>query len=319
MKEAAPAKDTMVGHWELLGLVITSPLPTYPAGFPPEVIRALEARWGRGVLGNRPASGTEIIAELGADHIRTGKLIVYTSADSVLQIAAHEDVVPTRQLYEYCAQARALMIGKHAVGRVIARPFAGTIGSFRRISGRQDWSLPPPGLTALDRLHERGVKTIAVGKVGDILAHRAIDEEIPAWGNDAVARELLALIKEQEGPVLVIANFTDFDTLYGHRNDSIGFVKALERFDEQLGRMVEVLRVGDALILTADHGCDPTTPSTDHSREYVPLLVVVGGKRHGAELGVRETFADVGATICHAFGADFPPAGSSFWSQVAHG
>ncbi len=318
MREAAAGKDTMVGHWELLGVIAQQPLPTYPRGFPPEVLEGLRQRWNRGIIGNRPASGTRIIEELGEEHLRTGALIVYTSADSVLQVAAHEAVVAPEQLYEYCRQAREEMVGKHAVGRVIARPFVGRSGAFQRTAGRRDFSLPPPGPTVLDLAEGSSVRTVAVGKVADILAHRGFNEEVAAAGNDAVAWQVIRLAREIEGPALVLANLTDFDTLYGHRNDAVGLVSALERFDTQLGELLGALRRLDLLVLTADHGCDPTTPSTDHSREYVPLLVVAGERENGQALGERETFADLGATVADALGIEAPPAGTSFWESIVY-
>ncbi len=316
MAEASPAKDTIVGHWELLGLAIDRPLPTYPRGFPPDVIARLEAAFGRGILGNKPASGTEIIKELGPEHLRTGKVIVYTSADSVLQIATHVDVVPVEQLYELCRRAREIMVGEHGVGRVIARPFAGEPGNFYRLPSRRDFSLPPPGTTAMDILHEAGIETVTVGKVGDILAHRSISREIHAAGNDEIMASVAQLAQTTAAPAFIIANLVDFDTLYGHRNDPQGYAEALARFDRWLAGFLNRLAPNDVLIITADHGCDPTTPSTDHSREYTPLLVYLPAQRRGRPLGLRRTFADVGATICDYFGCPAPPFGESFWHEI---
>ncbi len=319
MAEQAAGKDTILGHWEMLGVVADRPLPTYAHGFPDEVIRRLERAWGRGIIGNRPASGTVIIEELGPEHLRTGKLIVYTSADSVLQVAAHEDVVSAEELHELCRAAREVMQGEHAVGRVIARPFVGEPGRFRRTAARKDFSLAPPRPTVLRALRRAGGKVVAVGKVADILAHQDIDEEVAAAGNEAVMDEVVAAARELGGPALIIANLVDFDTLYGHRNDPMGMARALEAFDRRLEGLLAALGERDLLVVTADHGCDPTTPSTDHSREYVPVLAATGWtlrERAGRALGVRETFADVGATVCEAFGVEPPEVGTSFWAEV---
>jgi len=317
MAERSPGKDTMTGHWEMAGLILDRPFPVYPEGFPPEVIRPFEARIGRRVLGNRPASGTAIIEELGAEHLATGRPIVYTSADSVFQIAAHEGVIPVEELYRMCAIAREILVGEHAVGRVIARPFTGTPGSFRRTPRRRDFPLPPPRPTLLDRLAARGLEVVAVGKVYDLFAGRGITRAVPAAGNaELFARTLEALSATRAG--LVLTNLVDFDTLYGHRNDAAGFAAALEDFDRRLPELLGTLTGNDLLIITADHGCDPTTPSTDHSREYVPLLVYGPGVRSGVDLGTRETFADLGATVAEIFGVE-APAGTSFLNDVLGG
>lgn len=318
MAEAGPAKDTMLGHWELLGLIPSRPLPTYPNGFPPEVINKLQTIWGRRIIGNRPASGTRIIEELGAEHLRGGALIVYTSADSVLQVAAHEEVVPPERLYEYCRRARQVMSGEHAVGRIIARPFVGRPGGFTRTPRRKDFALAPPGPTALERLRAAGVRTVAVGKVADILAHKAIDEEIPAAGNQEVLERVVELLERKAQSLFVLANLTDFDTLYGHRNNPRGFVQALRAFDQALAELLAKMRQDDVLFISADHGCDPTTPSTDHSREWVPVLAVVGWMDKGRCVGDRRTFADLGATVCEAMGAEPPRDGRSFWGIITH-
>ncbi len=317
MAERSPGKDTMTGHWEMAGLILDRAFPVYPHGFPPEVIRPFEARIGRRVLGNRPASGTVIIEELGVEHLATGRPIVYTSADSVFQIAAHEGVIPVEELYRMCAIARELLVGEHAVGRVIARPFTGTPGAFRRTPRRRDFPLPPPRATLLDRLAAQGLDVVAVGKVCDIFAGRGITRAVPAAGNaELFTRTLEALSATRAG--LVLTNLVDFDTLYGHRNDAAGFAAALEDFDRRLPELLGTLTGNDLLIITADHGCDPTTPGTDHSREYVPLLVHGPGLRAGVDLGTRETFADVGATVAEIFGVEVP-AGTSFLTHILGG
>ncbi|MBC7106012.1 MAG: phosphopentomutase [Firmicutes bacterium] len=317
MAERSPGKDTMTGHWEMAGLVLDRPFPVYPHGFPEEVIRPFEERIGRRVLGNRPASGTAVIEELGREHLATGRPIVYTSADSVFQIAAHEDVIPVEELYRMCRIARELLVGEHAVGRVIARPFTGTPGAFRRTPRRRDFTLPPPRPTVLDGLAARGLDVVAVGKVADIFAGRGITRALPAAGNaELFGRTLEALSGLRSG--LVLTNLVDFDTLYGHRNDAPGFAAALEDFDRRLPALLSALTEADLLFVTADHGCDPTTPSTDHSREYVPLLVYGPGVRAGVDLGTRETFADLGATLGAIFGVEVP-AGTPFLADITGG
>ncbi len=298
----AAGKDTTSGHWELMGVVLERPFPVYPRGFPPEVIAAFEERIGRKVLGNRPASGTQIIAELGELHLATGFPIVYTSADSVFQVAAHEDVIPVPELYRICEVAREILTGEHAVGRVIARPFTGKPGNFRRTERRRDFSLPPPRPTLLEKLAAAGYEVVAVGKVHDIFAGRGFTRSLPAAGNRAVlAAAFRALAEVGEG--LVLATLGDFDTLYGHRNDVPGFAAALAEFDRALGQELARLPRGAGLVITADHGCDPTTPSTDHSREYVPLLVCGEGVAP-VPLGTRPTMADVAATLALIFGVE---------------
>ncbi len=314
MAEKSPGKDTTTGHWELAGLILDRPFPTYPEGFPPEIITRFEKAIGRPVLANRPASGTVIIEELGAEHIRTGSPIVYTSADSVFQIAAHEEVVPVDVLYEYCRIAREILQGEHGVGRVIARPFVGKPGSFKRTERRRDYALAPTGPTILDALQKAGLVTIGVGKIHDIFAGVGVTRSIKAKNNmQAVQGILEALEMDEEG--LVFANLIDFDMLYGHRNDPKGYAEALETFDTQVPRLVQALREDDLLMITGDHGCDPTTPSTDHSREYVPLLVY-SRKTNPVNLGVRETFADCAATIGENFCIEWP-VGTSFLGDVS--
>lgn len=299
--ERGAGKDTTAGHWELMGLVVERPFPTYPDGFPPEVIVPFERAVGRRVLANRPASGTAVIAELGDEHVATGRPIVYTSADSVFQIACHEDVVPVEQLYEWCAVARSILSGEHAVGRVIARPFSGTSGAYVRTERRRDFALPPTGTTYLDLLCERGVSTVGVGKIGEIFARRGVGVDDHTTNN---ADGLLAceryLAEMDEG--LLFANLVDFDMLYGHRNDVQGFARGLAAVDAFVPRLEAALTEGDVLLFCADHGVDPTTASTDHSREYAPLLAL--GLRDGRYDGV---FSDVGATAFAVLTGEAPP------------
>ncbi|MGQ9919374.1 MAG: phosphopentomutase [Bryobacteraceae bacterium] len=307
---ASPGKDTTTGHWELAGIVLEKPFPVYPNGFPPELIREFERRIGRATLGNKPASGTEIIRELGGEHLRSGKPIVYTSADSVFQIAAHEEVIPLPELYRICEIARDLLRGEHEVGRVIARPFLGAPGAFVRTANRRDYAVPPPQGTLLDRLTERGVTVAGVGKISDIFLRRGVQVSLKTKNNaDGMAKILEAMDELPHG--LIFANLVDFDMLYGHRNDPEGYSQALEAVDAWLPSLEARLHDGDLVILTADHGCDPTTPSTDHNREYVPLLAFGPGAARGRTLGQRASLADIGQTIAHNFGTS-TPAGTSF-------
>ena len=301
MKEASCGKDTTVGHWEIAGIRSARPLPTYPEGFPVEVIRRFSQAVGRGVLCNRPYSGTAVIQDYGDEHVRTGDLIVYTSADSVFQIAAHEDVVPTAELYRCCEIARAQLTGEHGVGRVIARPFAGESGHYFRTAGRHDYSLEPPSVTMLDQLREAGKTVIAVGKIRDIFAGRGIEEAVATSGNaEGIQRTLDYMEKDFEG--LCFVNLVDFDMLYGHRRDVDGYAAALSYFDEKLPEMLDRLGPEDVLMITADHGCDPSyEKSTDHTREYTPFLMAGPGVT-AANLGTRDTFADIGATVLDLFG-----------------
>ena len=295
MAEESRGKDTTIGHWELCGVISPKPLPTYPHGFPASLIRKMERRWGRRALCNRPFSGTEVIRKYGEEHRKTGALIVYTSADSVFQIAADEEIVPLSELYRDCEIAREILTGDHGVGRVIARPFVTGKDGPVRTANRHDFSLPPPGMTLLDRVKEQGLSVIAIGKIGDIFAHRGTTEEIRSADNrEGMALCLSAAKREFEG--LCFLNLVEFDSVYGHRNDVDGYALALSEFDAFLPEMTRLLREDDLLIVTADHGCDPGTPSTDHSREYVPLLVFGKGFA-GRDLGVRKTFADVAATV----------------------
>lgn len=301
MKEASKGKDTTIGHWEIAGIISKKPLPTYPDGFPKEVIDEFAAATGREVLCNKPYSGTEVIKDYGDEHVNTGKLIVYTSADSVFQVAAHEDVVPLDELYEYCAAARKMLTGKHGVGRVIARPFNGTSGNYTRTSGRHDYSLEPPAVTMLDQLKEEGRDVIAVGKINDIFAGKGITEFTYTKSNeDGINKTLEMLEKDFDG--LCFINLVDYDMLYGHRNDIDGYAKALTYFDMRLPEILHRMGTEDALMITADHGCDPGyTVSTDHSREYTPFLMY-GKNIEPKNLGTRETFADIGATVLDYFG-----------------
>lgn len=315
--ERSAGKDTITGHWELMGLVRTEPFPTYPEGFPPEVIAEFERRTGRPVIGNRPASGTEIIEELYAEHVARGALIVYTSADSVFQVAAHEDVVPVEELYRACRIARELLVGEHCVARVIARPFVGEPGNLQRTERRRDFALPPPEPTVLDLLARAGVETWAVGKIEDIFSGRGIAHSEHTGTNAEGCAAVLRLLRTgTEG--LIFANLNDFDSKFGHRNNPDGYARALEEFDVALADILQTLGDDTLLMITADHGTDPTTPSTDHSREQVPLLVTGSGARPVA-LGTRECFADVGATLCALFGAAAPRAGTSFAGELFGG
>jgi phosphopentomutase len=315
MRERSPGKDSTTGHWELMGVVLARPFPTYPRGFPPEVIEPFEARIGRRVLGNRPASGTEIIEALGREHLRTGRPIVYTSADSVFQIAAHEAVIPVEELYRYCAVAREILTGPHAVGRVIARPFTGPPGAFVRTDRRRDFSLPPPSPTVLDLLHAAGRPVVGIGKIGDLFAGRGITEAVHTRSDaDGMAATRRAMDSCAEG--LIFTNLVDLDTRFGHRNDPRGYGADLERIDAEMRTVVAGLRETDLLVITADHGNDPTRAGTDHTREYVPLLVAGPRVAAGVDLGVRSTFADVGATVAEALGAGAPPAGESLLPRV---
>ncbi len=323
MAMRSSGKDTTTGHWEIAGLILPRPFPLYPRGFPPEITEKFTKAIGRKILGNRPASGTEIIAELGELHLRTGSPIVYTSADSVFQIAAHEEIVPLDKLYHWCTKAREILTGKHSVSRVIARPFTGEPGNFIRTSGRRDYSLQPTRSTMLDLLSADGMEVTLIGKVRDIFDGRGLTRYIPVkGGNKAVARGVLQAL-DVAGEGLIWANFGDFDTLYGHRNDPHGFARALWEFDFFLGNLIELLRgTPHMLIVTADHGCDPTWPGTDHTREYVPLLVMCFGGTDtdapGVSVGTRETMSDLGATIMDFLGIENHGdiAGKSFLKEL---
>ena len=317
LTERSAGNDTTTGHWELCGLILDAPFPTYPDGFPPEVIRHFEEAIGLPLLGNRPASGTAIIDELGEEHLRSGRPIVYTSADSVFQIAAHKDVVPLERLYEWCAIARRILDGEHRVGRVIARPFEGPPGAFTRTHERRDLSVAPPGPTYLDRVGETGVPVFGVGKIPDIFAEQGLTESRHSESNDHGVDLTIEYLRRAED-LLVVTNLVDFDTKYGHRNDPQGYARCVEAFDARLPEMIEAVGTG-ALFLTGDHGCDPTDESTDHTREHTPVLVAGGalGGRAAVDLGTRETFADLGATVADLFAA-LPDglAGASFAPEL---
>ncbi|MCM1046153.1 MAG: phosphopentomutase [Candidatus Gastranaerophilales bacterium] len=315
MAEASRGKDTTIGHWEIAGLYSPKPLPTYPNGFPEEVLRPFRERTGRGVLCNLPYSGTEVIKEYGAEHLRTGDLIVYTSADSVFQIAAHEDLVPREELYEYCKIAREILQGEHGVGRVIARPFTGAEGHFTRTSGRHDFSILPPGTTMLDQLSASGKSVISIGKIKDIFAGKGVTEAVYTSGNEeGIERTLEYLDRDFEG--LCFINLVDYDMLYGHRRDVDGYAKALTFFDERLPEIQRKMRQDDILMITADHGCDPAyTATTDHTREYTPFLMYGHGVKP-YNFGTRKTFADIGATVLAYFGIAPVFAGEDMLREV---
>lgn len=315
LQEQSAGKDTTVGHWEIAGVISPKPLPVYPEGFPEEVIRKFEKETGRGVLCNRPYSGTEVIRDYGREHLKTGKLIVYTSADSVFQIAAHEEKVPLEELYADCRIARKIMTGEHGVGRVIARPFVGEYPDFTRTVNRHDFSVEPPKETLLDALKKAGKSVIGVGKIHDIFAGRGITETFPNKGNIRNMEQTLELMdKEFEG--LCFVNLVDFDMVYGHRNDIDGYVNALNEVDPKIRQLMGKMRREDVLILTADHGCDPGFPGTDHTREYVPCLCFGEHLKKGCGLGIRHSYADIAATIADIFNISFQGDGKSFWSDI---
>jgi phosphopentomutase len=311
---ASPGKDTTTGHWEMAGIHLEKPFPLFPHGFPPEVMEPFERRIARSALGNKAASGTEIIVELGAEHVRTGSPIVYTSADSVFQVAAHEEVIPLWELYKICETARDILRGPYEVGRVIARPFTGAPGSFTRTPNRKDYAVPPPRGMLLDVLDEHGVPVHSVGKIFDVFLGRGIRDYSKTKSNaDGMQHTLDAMRSFDAG--LIFVNLVDFDQLYGHRNDVEGYASALEQFDAWLPQFFAEQQEGDLAVLTADHGCDPTTPSTDHSREYVPLLVSGPHARRGVNLGLRSSLADMGQTVAQNFGAHIAK-GDSFLEQI---
>jgi phosphopentomutase len=314
--ELSKGKDTTIGHWEIAGIVSPTALPTYPNGFPKEVIEEFEKRTGRKAICNLPYSGTEVIKDYGKEHIETGALIVYTSADSVFQIAAHEDYVPVSELYRYCEIARELLQGEHGVGRVIARPFTGEY-PFTRTANRHDYSLLPQGTTMLDVLKENGFATISVGKIYDIFAGKSVSESNRTTSNHH-GMEVTLDIQKRDFEGLCFVNLVDFDMKYGHRNDIAGYAEAMTDFDRQLGEFLEGMREDDLLIITADHGCDPATPSTDHSREYVPMIAYGKGIKGGVDLGTRASFADISATVLDYFGLDQKDTkGTSFLGEVS--
>ena len=315
MAEASPGKDSVTGHWELMGLVLERPFPVFPTGFPPEVIAEFERRIGRGTLANKPASGTAIIEELGAEHVRTGKPIVYTSADSVFQIAAHEDVVPVAELYRWCEIAYELVGAGMGVARVIARPFIGGADAFRRTANRRDFALTPFAPTLLDRLKDAGHPVVAIGKIEDLFAGRGITAATHTASDDQGMDEVLRAMASSSGG-LIFANLVDFDTQFGHRNDVAGYAANLERVDVRLGELLARLSLRDLLVVTADHGNDPTTPSTDHAREYVPVFVTGASVRAGVDLGTRQSFADLGQTLAELFHVGPLEHGKSFLGDV---
>lgn len=317
LAERSPGKDSVTGHWEMMGVVLDRPFPTYPEGFPPDVIGPFSEAIGRSVLGNVPASGTEIIQRLGDEHVHTGKPIVYTSADSVFQIAAHEDVIPVDRLYEICQVARGILTGRHAVGRVIARPFVGVSGAYTRTERRRDFPLDPPP-NVIDALCGAGIAVRAIGKIREFFNGRGIAR----WDQTACNADHIAALqdaaRDRRHP-FVFANLEDFDMLYGHRNNSVGFASALTAFDHGLGAVLPLLDERDLLILTSDHGNDPTTPSTDHSREHALLIAYAPAASCGVDLGTRQSFADIGATVCEALQVLPPTHGESFLRQVLAG
>lgn len=315
MAEQSAGKDTTTGHWEISGLILKQPFPVYPNGFPKELIEAFEQKIGRKTLGNKPASGTVIIEELGDEHVKTGFPIVYTSADSVFQIAAHESVIPIEQQYEICRIAREMLTGEHGVGRVIARPFTGESGSYVRTDRRKDFAITPPRKTILNVLQENGLEVRAVGKIEDIFNGSGVTAAVHTHGNmDGVDRTLDWMKEDFEG--LLFTNLVDFDMLFGHRNNAEGYANALMEFDARLPEILAALKDEDILIITADHGCDPTTASTDHSREYVPLLVTGHRIRKGENLHIRSTFADIAKTTAEYFGLQNELCGTSFLTQI---
>lgn len=315
LAEKSKGKDTTTGHFEIAGIISEKEFPTYPNGFPEEIIKEFEEKTGLKVLGNKTASGTVIIEELGEEHIKTGNPICYTSADSVFQIAAHEDIIPIDRLYEICRIARSILVGEHAVGRVIARPFIGEVGSFTRTSNRRDFSVKPPRKTMLDYIENNGMDVLAVGKIEDIYAGEGVTEAVHTTGNmDGVDKTLEYMKRDSNG--LIFTNLVDFDMLYGHRNNPEGYKNALEEFDVRLKDIIELMRKDDVLILTADHGCDPTTESTDHSREYIPVVVFGDSIKSGVNLGTRSSFSDIGKTVLDILNIENDIEGESFKDKI---
>lgn len=315
MAERSAGKDTTTGHWELAGITLRKSFPVYPEGFPENLVRKFEKAIGTKTLGNYPASGTVIIKELGQQHVMMGYPIIYTSADSVFQIAAHEEIIPVERLYQICRIARKILTGEHAVGRVIARPFTGSHGSYTRTANRRDFSLEPPEKTLLDHVKEEGLEVKAVGKIEDIFAGRGITEAVHIQGNMDGVDKTVGYIK-QKSSGLVFANLVDFDMYFGHRNDPEGYARALMEFDERVPEIIDAMKGEDILFITADHGCDPTTKSTDHSREYVPLLVYGKEIRRGVNLGIRETFSDLAQTAADILGIGCKFDAESFLKDI---
>ena len=304
MAEVSAGKDTTTGHWEMMGLVVKDPFRTYPHGFPKDIIGEYERRIGRKTLGNKAASGTVILDELGEEHVRTGSPIVYTSADSVFQVAAHEDVIPVQELWRICSIARELMRGEHNIGRIIARPFVGSgKGKFKRTANRKDFTVTPTGETVVERVHSAGHTVVAIGKIADIFDRVGIDVEMRSESNSDGMEKTIDMVHARTSDAsFIFTNLVDFDSKYGHRNDSAGYAQALEAFDRDLMQLIDAMRTDDLLFITADHGCDPTDVSTDHTREYVPLLVAGPRITRSSALGTRDTFADLGASICDHLG-----------------
>ena len=315
MAEKSVGKDTTTGHWEMAGVILERALPTFPNGFPKDFIQRYESAIGREVLGNEVASGTEIIQRLGEEHVKTGKPIVYTSADSVFQVAAHEEILPLSELMRICQIARDMLTDEMQVGRVIARPFLGTVGTYYRTPNRHDFAMLPPHKILLESVQERGLEVCAVGKIKDIYAGRGVTDFVTSKGNMESVDKTLAYMKKVEKG-LIMSNLVDFDMLYGHRNDAEGYARALEEFDARLPELYAALRPEDMLIITADHGCDPTILGTDHTREYVPLLVYGLNLLHGASLGVRSSFSDLGATVAEYLGTEQIVNGKSFYAEI---
>src|SRR6056297_1818789 len=318
MMEKSVGKDTTTGHWELAGLVSESPFPVYPNGFPDEVIDQFEEEIGREVLGNKPASGTVIIEELGKEHLETKKPIVYTSADSVFQIAAHEDIISVEELYEMCEVAREILQGEHGVARVIARPFVGELGSFTRTDRRKDFSLAPPRATVLDKLKARGISVMAVGKIEDIFSNKGITDSNHTVDNMDSVDAVIDYLKEDKKS-FIFANLVEFDMVYGHRRNAKGYAKALKDFDIRLPEIIDNMKEDDLLMITADHGCDPTFKGTDHTREYVPLLIYGDKTKEDYQLPIRESFADIAATVAEVFNLEDFKSGESFLSNIKKG
>ena len=317
LAEKSAGKDTTVGHWEISGLISNEPFPTYPNGFPQEIISEFEKRTGKKVLCNKPYSGTEIIKDYGAEHLKTGDIIVYTSADSVFQIACHEEIVSVEKLYEYCEIAREILVGNHAVGRVIARPFVGNEkDGFIRTANRKDFSVTPPKDTLLDEMKKSGKAVLGVGKIYDIFGGKGLTESFKTKSNSD-GLEVVNQLIERDFDGLCFVNLVDFDSKYGHRNDVLGYTTALNEFDDWLFKAIKNLKESDVIMITADHGCDPSTPSTDHSREYVPLLIFGSNVKKGANLGERESFSDIAKTIAEIFGVSNSLDGKSFFKDIA--
>lgn len=310
--EASAGKDTTIGHWEIAGIISERPLPTYPNGFPPEVISKLEKSFGRKIICNKPYSGTQVIHDYGREHVETGALIVYTSADSVLQIAAHEKIIPVNELYDFCRTAREIMCGIHGVGRIIARPFVGEYPNYERTPRRHDFSLKPPADTILDALSKKNLATIGIGKIFDIFAGQGINRSLGINENNSDGMNKALQVINEDFRGLCFVNLVDFDMKYGHRRDIEGYARAMTTFDGELSELLSKMRSDDLLMITADHGCDPAAKGTDHTRENVPLIIYGNCIRAGVNLGTRKTFADIAATIAEIFGVEFETRGNSF-------